>query len=155
MDRATGFQRALDYIEENLEYDIDYERAARLAGVGAYHFQRIFSFMTGVTLGEYIRTRRLTLAAADIRRGMRVMDVAVKYGYESADSFARAFARFHGMPPRGPTARGAPGRLLAPAHQMDIGGWKYAGLQDRTQGAFAAVGHPQALYRRALWNEQR
>lgn len=99
MNWAEGLQRALDYMEENMDGELDHSRAARLAGCGAYQLQRMFSFMTGMTMGEYIRARRLTLAAADVRRGMKVIDVAVKYGYDSPDSFARAFARFHGMPP--------------------------------------------------------
>lgn len=99
MDWINGMQRALSYIEENLCDEIDYARAAALAKTGEYHFERAFSMLTGMTLGEYIRARRLTLAAADLRRGMKVIDAAVKYGYNSPDSFARAFARFHGMPP--------------------------------------------------------
>lgn len=99
MERINGMQRALSYIEENLCEEIDYAKAAALAQTKEYHFQCLFSMLTGMTLGEYIRARRLTRAAADIRKGMKVIDVAVKYGYNSPDSFSRAFARFHGMPP--------------------------------------------------------
>lgn len=99
MDWVNGLQLALDYIEANLDGEIDLAKVASLAGAGDYHFQRAFSLLTGRTLTEYIRLRRLTLAAADLRQGMKVIDAAVKYGYNSPDSFARAFARFHGLPP--------------------------------------------------------
>lgn len=99
MDWITGLQRAIEYVEENLEGEIDYGEAARRAYASAYHFQRAFSLTAGMTLGEYIRARRLTLASADLRAGMRVIDVAVKFGYDSPDSFARAFTRFHGATP--------------------------------------------------------
>jgi AraC family transcriptional regulator len=91
----------LRYIEENLDGTIDYAEAARRANCSEYHFKRVFSFLAGVPLSEYIRRRRLTLAAEDLRDGqLRVLDVAVKYGYESADSFARAFSALHGVSPR-------------------------------------------------------
>ena len=107
MDAYTGFRQALDLIENNLDGEISLESAACAAGMTAYHFQKMFSMLTGMTVGEYVRARRLTLAAADIRRGMKVIDAGIKYGYESPDSFARAFARFHGMPPSEARASGA------------------------------------------------
>ena len=116
MDGVTGFQKALDYIEENLDGDIVYDEAARTAGMTAYHFQKMFSMLTGMNVGDYIRARRLTLAAADIRRGMKVIDAGVKYGYDSPDSFARAFARFHGMPPSEARASGARLNSCSPLH---------------------------------------
>lgn len=116
MDGLTGFQRALDYIEENLDGDIVCGDAACAAGMTAYHFQKMFSLMTGMTPGEYIRARRLTVAAADIRRGMKVIDVGMKYGYDSPDSFARAFARFHGMPPSEARNSGARLNSCSPLH---------------------------------------
>lgn len=99
MDWVTGLQRAIGYVEENLDGEIDCAEAARRAYSSAYHFQRAFSLVAGMTFGEYVRARRLTRASADLRDDMRVIDVAVKYGYDSPDSFARAFARFHGATP--------------------------------------------------------
>lgn len=89
MDNCTGFQHALDYMEENLGGELTAENAACAAGMPEHHFRRLFSLMTGMTPGEYIRARRLTVAAADIRRGMKVIDAGLKYGYDSPDSFAR------------------------------------------------------------------
>ncbi|MDR1690050.1 MAG: AraC family transcriptional regulator [Clostridiales bacterium] len=100
MDWITGLSRAIDYIEENLTYDIDYSQAAKRAYSSSYHFQRVFSILCGYTLGEYIRKRRLTLAGNDLKNAdNKVIDVALKYGYENPDSFSRAFTNFHGVNP--------------------------------------------------------
>ena len=94
MDMLKNLNAAVRYIDENLCEEIDIERAALTAGITADSFIRFFSYMTGMTLNEYIRRRRLTLAADDIRAGKdRVVDIAVKYGYDSADAFSRAFAK--------------------------------------------------------------
>ncbi|MHA6534738.1 AraC family transcriptional regulator [Paenibacillus sp. BAC0078] len=100
MDWLVCLNRALHYIEENLDEDIDLKEAARLACCSEYHFSRMFSFLAGITLSEYIRRRRLTLAAFELQTGdLRVVDVAVKYGYSSADAFSRAFQSLHGILP--------------------------------------------------------
>lgn len=113
MDWIDWIQRALDYIEANLTEEIDYERAAREAASSSYHFQRVFSILCGYTLGEYIRCRRLALAGAELAAGrIRVIDAALKYGYDSPDSFAKAFKRFHGVLPS--EARGATLRSFSP-----------------------------------------
>lgn len=91
---------ALRYIEENLVADINFKEATRLACCSEYHFKRMFSFLTGVTLSEYIRRRRLTLAAFELNSSeIKVIDIAVKYGYNSPDSFTRAFQSLHGITP--------------------------------------------------------
>ncbi|HMM22003.1 MAG TPA: AraC family transcriptional regulator [Selenomonadales bacterium] len=91
---------ALRYIEENLAADIDFKEVARLACCSEYHFTRMFSFLAGITLSEYIRRRRLTLAAFELTGSdIRVIDVAVKYGYNSPDSFTRAFQSLQGITP--------------------------------------------------------
>lgn len=100
MDLLEKMNGALNYIEENLTNDIDFKKVARLAFCSEYHFKRMFSFLAGVTLSEYIRRRRLTLAAFDLQNStLRVIDVAVKYGYSSPDSFTRAFQSLHGVTP--------------------------------------------------------
>ena len=109
MDWTTGLQKAIDYIEDNLMEELDYDRIAGRAYVSGFHFQRAFSIMCGYTLGEYIRARRLTLAGIELSSGgCRVIDVALKYGYDSPDSFAKAFTRFHGITPSAARAPGAP-----------------------------------------------
>ena len=96
MDSLKRLNDALNYIEENLMGEIDFSEAARLACCSEYHFQRMFSFLAGIPLSEYIRRRRLTLAAFELNNSnLRVIDLALKYGYNSPDSFARAFQTLH------------------------------------------------------------
>ncbi|MEW4273583.1 AraC family transcriptional regulator [Priestia megaterium] len=100
MDLLRNMNRALDYIEENLTNDIDFREVARLALCSEYHFKRMFSFLAGITLSEYIRRRRLTLAAFELKdSNIKVIDVAIKYNYSSPDSFTRAFQNLHGITP--------------------------------------------------------
>ena len=100
MDWITGLQKAIDYIEGHLTEEIDYEKVAAESFSSSYHFQRVFSILCGYTLGEYIRLRRLSLAGAELADGRaKVIDIALKYGYDSPDSFAKAFQKFHGVTP--------------------------------------------------------
>jgi len=100
MDLLRRMSQALDYIEENLTYEIDYETVAQKACCSSYNFQRMFSFMSDVTLAEYIRRRRLTQAALELQNSdIAIVDLAVKYGYESSAAFSRAFALLHGVKP--------------------------------------------------------
>lgn len=98
MDSLRSMNNALEYIEEHLTEEIDYSEVSKIAYCSEYHFKRMFSFLAGISLSEYIRRRRLTLAALDLKdRDLRIIDVAVKYGYNSADSFSRAFHSLHGF----------------------------------------------------------
>lgn len=88
------------YIDDNLEDEIDYEAFSKMMGVNSYTVQRIFSLLTNVSLAEYIRKRRLSAAGFDLYNdNVKVMDVAIKYGYDNATSFSRAFEAFHGIKP--------------------------------------------------------
>jgi AraC family transcriptional regulator len=100
MDWICGIQRAIYYIEDNLTETIDYEKVAAQSFSSSYHFQRVFSILCGFTVGEYIHNRRLSLAGSELAAtDAKVIDVALKYGYESPESFTRAFVRFHGITP--------------------------------------------------------
>lgn len=100
MDWLDKMNKAMDYIESNLTGDISYGKIAQLACCSTYHFQRMFPFITGVTLSEYIRHRRLTLAAFELQTtDIKVIDVAIKYGYDSPEAFSRAFKNLHGVMP--------------------------------------------------------
>lgn len=91
---------ALSYMEDNLTEEIDFKEAARIAMCSEFHFKRMFSFLAGVSLSEYIRRRRLTLAAFELNHSaIKIIDLAVKYGYNSPDSFTRAFQSLHGITP--------------------------------------------------------
>lgn len=100
MDWMTGLQRALDYVEEHLTEPLDYGQIAKQAYSSSFHFQRVFGLVCGYTLGEYIRNRRLSLAGGELASSKRrVIDTALKYGYDTPESFTRAFTRFHGVTP--------------------------------------------------------
>lgn len=100
MEWIIGIQKAINYIEEHLTEEIDYEVVAAQSFSSSFHFQRVFSILCGFTLGEYIRNRRLSQAGAELTgQDVKVIDVALKYGYESPDSFAKAFQKFHGVTP--------------------------------------------------------
>lgn len=99
MEWLKRLNNALNYIEENLDQKIEYEKLTQIAGCSVYHFQRMFSYMAEMPLSEYIRNRRLTKAALDLQRGEKVIDVAIKYGYESPTAFNRAFQKFHNVSP--------------------------------------------------------
>lgn len=100
MDWIAGVSNAINYIEEHILEEIDYEEVAKQSFSSSYHFQRVFGILCGYTVGEYIRNRRLSLAGAELQNEKsKVIDVAVKYGYDSPDSFAKAFQKFHGITP--------------------------------------------------------
>ena len=112
-----GFQNSIDYMEENLTEELDIEQIAGLAALSSFYYQRIFGALCGMTVGEYIRARRMTLAAQELNSGdAKVIDVAVKYGYDSPDSFAKAFQKFHGITPSQAKEPGAHLTSLAPLH---------------------------------------
>ena len=100
MDWITGIQNAINYIEDHITEELDYGQIAQESFSSPFHFQRVFSILCGYTLGEYIRSRRLTLAGTELATTReKVIDVAYKYGYDSPESFAKAFQKFHGMTP--------------------------------------------------------
>ncbi|MCI8515785.1 MAG: AraC family transcriptional regulator [Hungatella sp.] len=97
---VAGIQRAIDFIEDHLTGEVDFEAVAREACSSSFHFQRVFGIICGFSLGDYIRMRRLSLAASDlIRTDDKVIDIAMRYGYDTPEGFTRAFSRFHGITP--------------------------------------------------------
>jgi AraC family transcriptional regulator len=107
MEWSDRMNAAIDYIEENLAGEIDFSQAAERACCSLYHFQRMFFAVIGVTPAEYSRRRRLTLAARELLSGdTRVIDIALKYGYDSPNAFTRAFRNVHGINPRAARTRG-------------------------------------------------
>lgn len=109
MDWATSIQRALDHMEDNLLEELSMSEIAEVAQSSPFTFQRAFHILSGYTVGEYIRNRKLSLAAGELQSGgPKVIDVAIKYGYESPESFSRAFERFHGLLPSAARKSGAP-----------------------------------------------
>ena len=93
-------QQAIDYVEQHLSSAIEIEDIAKAAATSKYHFQRMFHALTGFTVTEYVRNRRLTLAAEELAASdSKVIDIALKYGYETPEAFTRAFQRMHGVTP--------------------------------------------------------
>lgn len=110
-----GIQSAIEYIEENLTEELSIQEIAERACVSPFYFQRIFNTLCGFTVGEYIRNRRLSIAAQELSKAdAKVIDVAIKYGYDSPDSFTRAFTKFHGISPSMAKQKGANLKLFAP-----------------------------------------
>lgn len=100
MEWIERMSATLDYIESHLDDDILYDEVAKIACCSMHQFGRVFSYIVGISLSEYIRRRRLTLSALDLQCGnVKVIDVAMKYGYNSPDAFTRAFVGMHGVTP--------------------------------------------------------
>lgn len=99
-DYYTNLNKLIEEIENNLTEKIDYKKLAKIIGTSDYTLQRIFCFLTGITLTDYIRKRRLSSAAEDLQKGEeKVIDIAVKYQYDSPISFSRAFQKMHNNSP--------------------------------------------------------
>lgn len=107
MEWSERMNAAVNYIEDNLDGTLDFKGAANLACCSLFHFQRMFYAILGCTPAEYARKRRLTMAARELTSSkVRVIDIALKYGYDSPDSFARAFRNVHGVTPQAARAPG-------------------------------------------------
>lgn len=100
MEWVEKLNEAISYMEEHLTEEIDYGQLGKIACCSSYHFQRMFAYMAGVPLSEYIRRRRMSLAAVDLQeKDTKIIDVAAKYGYHSPTAFNRAFQSVHGIAP--------------------------------------------------------
>lgn len=99
MEWIERLNSAVAYMEEHMTGTVSYDKAAQIACCSTFHFQRMFAYIAGVPLSEYIRRRRMSLAVADLQNGEKIVDVALKYGYESPTAFNRAFRSVHGTAP--------------------------------------------------------
>lgn len=142
MEWIGRMNAAVAYIEANLDGEIDMKEVGRLASCSVYHFQRVFSYMANVTLAEYIRRRRLTRAAFDLQGGAeKVIDIALKYGYDSPTAFNRAFQQLHGMPPSEARADGKSFVAYPPlSFQITIQGVTAMNYRIEQKDAFRVVG---------------
>ena len=101
MNWSETISRAIDYIENNLTSDISIDDIAKQLYISSFYFQKGFSIVCGYSVGEYIRNRKLSLAAYELlHTDSKIIDIALKYGYDSPDSFTKAFTRFHGIAPK-------------------------------------------------------
>lgn len=97
---VESLQKAIDYMEAHLLDDLSIENIAKQANASAFHFQRIFTILTGISVGEYVRRRRLSLAVHELSRtNCKIIDIAYKYGYDTPEAFSKAFRRQHGVTP--------------------------------------------------------
>lgn len=141
MNLLKDLNKALTYIEENLENEIDIAEVARISHSSEYHFKKMFAYLSGLTLLEYIRQRRLTLAGFElVDQNTKVIDVAMKYGYNSPDSFAKAFYQLHGINPsqvkRGKSLKAFPRMTF----QLSIRGGNEMNYRIEQKEAFNIVG---------------
>jgi AraC family transcriptional regulator len=144
MEWTERLNDVIGYIEDSLENEIDFAKCAEIACCSEYHFQRMFGYIAGVTLGEYIRRRKLTRAAADLQNGEKVLDTAIKYGYDSPTSFNRAFQAIHGVPPS--KAAGAVLVSYPPlSFKMIIKGVEEMNYRIEKKEAFRVVGYRIAV----------
>lgn len=115
MEWIESVTKAISYIEENLTNELSVESIARSAHISPFYFQKGFSMLCGFTVGDYIRQRRLALAAGEVvSSDEKIIDIALKYGYDSPDSFTKAFSRFHGATPAAARREGAVVKSFAP-----------------------------------------
>lgn len=137
-----GFQESIDYIERNLSESLEIERIAEKAALSSFYYQRIFGALCGMTVGDYIRARRMTLAAQRLTcTEEKVIDIALEYGYDSPDSFAKAFGRFHGITPSQAREPGAILKSLAPMHiKLTMEGGNMLEYSIVEKAAFTIVG---------------
>lgn len=118
MEWLERMRAAIQYIEEHIEDPFAAEAIARVAYASPFHFQRLFHMLTNVTLAEYVRRRKLTLAAQELAgSSASVLAIALKYGYETPESFSKAFRRLHGIPP---SAARKPGAVLKAYPQLSF-----------------------------------
>lgn len=142
MEWVDRLNQSMEYIEEHLTDKIDYGQLARIACCSAYHYQRMFTYMAGVTLAEYIRRRKMSLAAVDLQNGdARIIDIAEKYGYRSPTAFNRAFQSFHGIAPSAVRNEGVSVRSFSPiVFTITVKGATEMDYRIETKGAFRIIG---------------
>ena len=149
MDWIDRLNEAVRYIEDNLTGEIEYEKLGQIACCSAYHFQRMFNYIAGVPLSEYIRRRKMSLAAVDIQGGeAKIIDVAAKYGYSSPTAFNRAFQSVHGVSPSAVRGEGVPIKSFPPITiKVTVKGVEEMNYRIETRKAFRIVGKSFPLSR--------
>lgn len=142
MEWIERLNEAIAYIEEHLTEEIDYERLGKIACCSSYHFQRMFTYMAGVPLSEYIRRRKMSLAAVDLQStGIKIIDVAGKYGYNSPTAFNRAFQSVHGIAPSAVKNEGVSVKSFPPvSFKIIVKGVEEMNYRIETKDAFRIVG---------------
>jgi AraC family transcriptional regulator len=148
MEWVDRLNNAINYIEEHITEDISYEQLAQIACCSSYHFQRMFAYMANIPLSEYIRRRRMSLAAADLQnKEENIIDVALKYGYTSPTAFNRAFQSVHSVAPSFIRKEGVSIKSFPPiSFKITIEGVEELNYRIETKEAFRIIGISQPLY---------
>ena len=149
MDWIERLNEAIRYIEENLTGEIEYEKLGQIACCSAYHFQRMFTYIAGISLSEYIRKRKMSLAAVDLQGSdAKIIDVAAKYGYASPTAFNRAFQSVHGVNPSSVKSEGIAIKSFPPIIiKITVKGVEEMNYRIETKEAFRIVGKSFPLSR--------
>ena len=142
MEWVERLNESMRYIEEHLTGEIDHKELGRIACCSAYHFQRMFTYMAGVSLAEYLRRRRMSLAAADLQGGdAKILDIAQKYGYSSPTAFNRAFQGIHGIAPSAVRNEGVSIKSYPPiTFTISVKGVEEMNYRIETKDSFRIVG---------------
>ena len=141
MDWMTRLNEAMDYLEVHLTDEVDYKRLAQIACCSTYHFQRMFGYLAGTTLSEYVRRRRMSLAVVDLQAGEKIIDVATKYGYASPTAFNRAFQSIHGIAPSMAREPGTAVKSFSPIRfKLIVQGAEEMQYRVEQHGSFRIVG---------------
>ena len=148
MEWIANLNRTISYIEEHLLDEIDYAKLGEIAGCSAYHYQRMFTYMAGVSLSEYVRRRRMSLAAVDLQSGEKIIDVALKYGYQSPTAFNRAFQTIHGIAPSMIKNEGVSVKSYSPLRfTMTVKGVEEMNYRIEKRDSFRIVGVSMPMHR--------
>ena len=141
MEWITAIRKSVEYIEEHLKDKISAQDVSEQVYLSQVHFQKGFQIMTGYSVAEYIRNRRLYLAALELKgNGVKVIDVAYEYGYETPESFTKAFTKFHGVSPTEIKQGGAVRTFLPLTIKIDISGGDKMDVKIRNLFGFKVIG---------------
>lgn len=142
MEWIERLNKAMNYIEEHIAEEIDYGQLAKIACCSTYHFQRMFGYMAGVSLSEYVRRRRMSLAAVELQGSdKKIIDIALKYGYSSPTAFNRAFQGIQGIAPSAVRKGGTPLKSFPPlSFKIMIKGVEEMNYRIEEKEAFRIIG---------------
>ncbi len=149
MEWIERLNDAIGYMEEHLTDEIDYEQLGRIACCSSYHFQRMFAYMAGVPLSEYIRRRKMSLAAVELQeKGTKIIDVAARFGYQSPTAFNRAFQSVHGIAPSAVKKEGVSVKSFPPiTFKITVKGVEEMNYRIETKEAFRIIGVSVPLHK--------
>jgi AraC family transcriptional regulator len=147
MEWIDRLNKAIAYVEEHITEEIDYKQVAEIACCSSYHFQRMFAYLADVPLSEYIRRRKMSLAVTDLQRNsMKIIDIALKYGYSSPTAFNRAFQSVHGVAPSLVKGGSVPLKSFLPiSFKITVKGVEEMNYRIEKKDAFRIVGVAEPL----------